>query len=172
MTTPFIPDAPPATTTYTGDILQGVPVITRLCCSDLPAGQNYRFYFQGVEMGNRPALVCAPDWLPRGHGPVRPLPWWPECHGDELSFYKNGCSGSWQNCTPAPCLPLGHSRVGLSRAELGSLISVGPPGLVPWAYGRGGLEGLARLCGTPYRPGLARRRTPYLATNPRPSGAG
>lgn len=38
-------------TVYTGDTIQGVPVISQLNVNDLEPGQQYRFYFQGVQMG-------------------------------------------------------------------------------------------------------------------------
>ncbi|MGB6015550.1 MAG: peptidase M14, partial [Nodosilinea sp.] len=53
MTTLINPGAIPDTakTVYTGDILQGVPVISHLGVRDLAPGQSHRFFFQGVEMG-------------------------------------------------------------------------------------------------------------------------
>ena len=53
MTTLINPGAIPDTakTVYTGDILQGVPVISHLGVGDLAPGQNHRFFFRGVEMG-------------------------------------------------------------------------------------------------------------------------
>jgi uncharacterized protein len=41
----------PVKTVYTGDVVQGVPVISHLAVADLPAGQTHRFFFQGVQMG-------------------------------------------------------------------------------------------------------------------------
>jgi predicted deacylase len=41
----------PAPTLYTGDMLQGIPVISQLNVSDLEPGKQHRFYFQGVQMG-------------------------------------------------------------------------------------------------------------------------
>ena len=38
-------------TVYTGDILQGVPVISHLGVGDLAPGQCHRFFFEGVQMG-------------------------------------------------------------------------------------------------------------------------
>jgi len=38
-------------TVYTGDTIQGVPVISQLQVNDLAPGQQYRFFFQGVQMG-------------------------------------------------------------------------------------------------------------------------
>ncbi|MBE9111038.1 succinylglutamate desuccinylase/aspartoacylase family protein [Nodosilinea sp. LEGE 07298] len=53
MTTLINPGAIPgmAKTVYTGDTLQGVPVISHLGVGDLAPGQSHRFFFQGVEMG-------------------------------------------------------------------------------------------------------------------------
>jgi len=38
-------------TVYTGDQIQGVPVISQLDVNDLEPGKKHRFYFQGVQMG-------------------------------------------------------------------------------------------------------------------------
>lgn len=38
-------------TVYTGDIIQGVPVISELNVHDLAPGKHHRFFFQGVQMG-------------------------------------------------------------------------------------------------------------------------
>lgn len=38
-------------TVYTGDIIQGVPVISELNSHDLEPGKTHRFFFQGVQMG-------------------------------------------------------------------------------------------------------------------------
>ncbi len=38
-------------TVYTGDVLQGIPVISQLNVSDLEPGKQHRFFFQGVQMG-------------------------------------------------------------------------------------------------------------------------
>ncbi|MGF1570949.1 MAG: succinylglutamate desuccinylase/aspartoacylase family protein [Nodosilinea sp.] len=38
-------------TVYTGDTIQGVPVISQLSISDLAPGQAHRFFFEGVQMG-------------------------------------------------------------------------------------------------------------------------
>ncbi|MGB3202191.1 MAG: succinylglutamate desuccinylase/aspartoacylase family protein [Nodosilinea sp.] len=53
MTTLFNPGGLPdlAQTVYTGDRLQGVPVISHLGVGDLAQGQTHRFFFQGVQMG-------------------------------------------------------------------------------------------------------------------------
>lgn len=40
-----------AVTVYTGDRIQGVPVISQLNANDLEPGRKYRFFFQGVQMG-------------------------------------------------------------------------------------------------------------------------
>lgn len=38
-------------TVYTGDKLQGTPVISQLDVNDLELGKKHRFFFQGVQMG-------------------------------------------------------------------------------------------------------------------------
>lgn len=38
-------------TTYTGDTIQGLPVISQLNVNDLAGGEQHRFFFQGVQMG-------------------------------------------------------------------------------------------------------------------------
>jgi predicted deacylase len=83
MATP--PDIPSlARTSYTGDTLQGVPVISHLAVSDLASGQGHRFYFQGVQMGTGqhwyvPVLVAKGN----RHGPCIALT--AGVHGDEVS---------------------------------------------------------------------------------------
>jgi hypothetical protein len=41
-----------AATTFTGDKIQSLPVITQLDVDDLEPGKTHRFMFQGVEMGS------------------------------------------------------------------------------------------------------------------------
>jgi hypothetical protein len=41
-----------AATAFTGDKIQGLPVITQLDVNDLEPGKTQRFMFQGVEMGS------------------------------------------------------------------------------------------------------------------------
>jgi predicted deacylase len=87
MTTPFISDAPPAPTLYTGDILQGVSVINQLCCSDLPPGQHHRFYFQGVEMGTGQHWYV-PLLVAKGAQAGKTIALVSGVHGDELSSIR------------------------------------------------------------------------------------
>lgn len=116
MTTPFIPDAPPATTTYTGDILQGVPVITRLCCSDLPAGQNYRFYFQGVEMGTGQHWYV-PLMVAKGARAGKTIALVAGVHGDELSSIRT-VQRVMAELDPSTMTGSVIAVLGLSRAAL------------------------------------------------------
>ncbi|MBD0337639.1 MAG: succinylglutamate desuccinylase/aspartoacylase family protein [Cyanobacteria bacterium Co-bin13] len=43
---------PTAKTRYTGDTIQGIPVISDLAIDDLEPGHQHRFFFQGVQMGS------------------------------------------------------------------------------------------------------------------------
>ncbi|MGB3137616.1 MAG: succinylglutamate desuccinylase/aspartoacylase family protein [Nodosilinea sp.] len=86
MTTLINPDSIPDTarTIYTGDILQGVPVISHLGLDDLASGQRHRFFFQGVQMGSGqhwyvPVLVAKGDRPGPCVGLVAGV------HGDEVS---------------------------------------------------------------------------------------
>ncbi len=84
-TLPLASDLNPlAQTRYTGDILQGVPVISHLVVSDLVPGHTHRFFFQGVQMGTGQhwyvPLVVATGYRP---GPCIALT--AGIHGDEVS---------------------------------------------------------------------------------------
>jgi predicted deacylase len=73
-----------AATTYTGDKIEGVPVISRLDVSDLAAGKAHRFMFQGVEMGTGqhwhvPVIVA------KGARPGKRILLVSGVHGDELN---------------------------------------------------------------------------------------
>ncbi len=71
-------------TRYTGDTLQGVPVISRLNCTDLPPGQNHRFFFRGVAMGTGQHWYV-PIMVARGARPGKRIALVSGVHGDELS---------------------------------------------------------------------------------------
>lgn len=94
MTTLFSPGAVPnlAQTVYTGDVLQGVPVISHLGVGDLAPGQTHRFFFQGVQMGTGqhwyvPVLVAvgAGGVSPEENRPGPCVGLVAGIHGDEVS---------------------------------------------------------------------------------------
>ncbi|MBD2113908.1 MULTISPECIES: M14 family metallopeptidase [Cyanophyceae] len=73
-----------AKTIYTGDILQGVPVISHLGVGDLAPGHSHRFFFEGVQMATGqhwyvPVLVAKGDRPGPCVGLVAGI------HGDEVS---------------------------------------------------------------------------------------
>lgn len=74
-------------TEYTGDHIQGIPVVSQLAVADLTPGQHHRFYFQGVQMGTGQHWYV-PVMVAKG---IRPGP----CvglvagvHGDEVSSIR------------------------------------------------------------------------------------
>jgi predicted deacylase len=73
-----------AATTFTGDKIQGVPVITRLDVDDLAPGKTYRFMFQGVEMGTG-EFWYVPVMVAKGGKPGKRILLVSGVHGDELN---------------------------------------------------------------------------------------
>ncbi|HIK46032.1 MAG TPA: succinylglutamate desuccinylase/aspartoacylase family protein [Leptolyngbyaceae cyanobacterium M65_K2018_010] len=84
MTTTPLPPNPTAPTRYTGDTLQGIPVITELAVSDLPAGDRHRFFFQGVQMGTGQHWYV-PVVVAKGSRPGPCVTLTAGVHGDEVS---------------------------------------------------------------------------------------
>lgn len=78
----FIPDI--AKTVYTGDILQGMPVISHLGVGDLAPGQRHRFFFQGVQMGTGQHWYV-PVVVAKGSRPGPCVGLVAGIHGDEVS---------------------------------------------------------------------------------------
>ena len=73
-----------AATVYTGDKVQGVPVISQLDVSDLQAGKTHRFMFQGVEMGTG-QYWYVPVMVAKGASDGKRLLLVSGVHGDELN---------------------------------------------------------------------------------------
>jgi len=73
-----------ATTTFTGDKIQGLPVITELDVNDLEPGKTYRFMFQGVEMGSG-EFWYVPVIVAKGAQPGKRILLVSGVHGDELN---------------------------------------------------------------------------------------
>lgn len=73
-----------AKTVYTGDILQGVPVISHLGVGDLAPGQSHRFFFQGVQMGTGQHWYV-PVLVAKGSRPGPCVGLVAGIHGDEVS---------------------------------------------------------------------------------------
>jgi predicted deacylase len=71
-------------TLYTGDTLQGVPVLSYLAVNDLAPGQRHRFYFQGVQMGTGQHWYV-PVVVAKGIRPGPCLGLIAGVHGDEVS---------------------------------------------------------------------------------------
>lgn len=74
----------PAATVYTGDKIQGVPVISELDVVDLEAGKTHRFMFQGVEMGTG-QYWYVPVIVAKGAKEGKRLLLVSGVHGDELN---------------------------------------------------------------------------------------
>lgn len=73
-----------AATVFTGDKIQGVPVISQLDVSDLEAGKTHRFMFQGVEMGTG-QYWYVPVMVAKGAQSGKRLLLVSGVHGDELN---------------------------------------------------------------------------------------
>jgi len=73
-----------AATVFTGDKVQGVPVISQLDVSDLEPGKTHRFMFQGVEMGTG-QYWYVPVMVAKGATDGKRLLLVSGVHGDELN---------------------------------------------------------------------------------------
>lgn len=73
-----------AETVRTGDVLQGVPVITKLDIADLEPGKTHRFMFQGAEMGSG-QYWHVPIAVAKGARPGKRVLLVAGVHGDELN---------------------------------------------------------------------------------------
>lgn len=73
-----------AATVYTGDKLQGVPVISQLDLDDLAPGKTHRFMFQSVEMGTGQHWHV-PVMVAKGAKPGKRVLLVAGVHGDELN---------------------------------------------------------------------------------------
>ncbi|XPM57990.2 MAG: M14 family metallopeptidase [Leptolyngbya sp. IPPAS B-1204] len=86
MTTLIQPETQLPQTVYTGDIIQKVPVISRLNVNDLEPGQH-RFFFQGVQMGTGQHWYV-PVMVAKGIRAGKRIALTAGVHGDELSPVK------------------------------------------------------------------------------------
>ena len=73
-----------AATAFTGDKIQGLPVITQLDVNDLEPGKTQRFMFQGVEMGSG-EFWYVPVIVAKGAKPGKRILLVSGVHGDELN---------------------------------------------------------------------------------------
>ncbi|MBU6229483.1 MAG: succinylglutamate desuccinylase/aspartoacylase family protein [Cyanobacteria bacterium REEB459] len=105
-----------APTTYTGDTLQGVPVISHLNLEDLPPGQTHRFFFQGVAMGTG-QYWYVPLLVARGVRPGPRLGLIAGVHGDELSSLR-AVQQVMAALDPTAMAGSAIAVLGLSRAAL------------------------------------------------------
>ena len=74
-------------TFYTGDIIQGIRVISELDVRDLEPGKNHRFFFQGVQMGTGQHWYV-PVVVAKGVRDGKRILMTAGIHGDELSPVK------------------------------------------------------------------------------------
>lgn len=75
---------PSEQTVYTGDVLQGIPVISQLEINDLEPGKMHRFFFQGVQMGTG-QYWYVPVVVAKGVQAGKRIALTAGVHGDELS---------------------------------------------------------------------------------------
>jgi predicted deacylase len=73
-----------AATVFTGDKIQGIPVISELDVGDLEGGKTHRFMFQGVEMGTG-QYWYVPVMVAKGASEGKRLLLVSGVHGDELN---------------------------------------------------------------------------------------
>lgn len=71
-------------THYTGDLIQGIPVISQLKTDDLEPGKQHRFFFQGVQMGTGQHWYV-PVVVNRGVQDGKRIALIAGVHGDELN---------------------------------------------------------------------------------------
>lgn len=71
-------------TIYTGDVVQGTPVISQLNLNDLKPGRMHRFFFQGVQMGTGQHWYV-PVMVAKGIREGKRICLSAGVHGDELS---------------------------------------------------------------------------------------
>lgn len=71
-------------TVYTGDTIQGVPVISELNIQDLEPGKQHRFFFQGVQMGTGQHWYV-PIVVAKGQQDGKCIALISGVHGDEVS---------------------------------------------------------------------------------------
>jgi hypothetical protein len=71
-------------TVYTGDVIQGVPVISQLAVNDLEPGKKHRFFFQGVQMGTGQHWYV-PIVVAKGLQDGKRIALITGVHGDEIS---------------------------------------------------------------------------------------
>ena len=110
------PEQPTATTLYTGDTLQGIPVISHLNVQDLNRGQQHRFFFQGVQMGTGQHWYV-PIRVAKGAQPGKRIALVAGVHGDELSSI-NAVQQVMAALDPSQMSGTVVAVLGLSRAAL------------------------------------------------------
>lgn len=116
MTAVTNPATKATTTHYTGDTLQGVPVISQLSLDDLAPGQTHRFFFQGVQMGSGQHWYV-PIMVARGAKPGQRVALVAGVHGDELSS-MNAVQRVMAELEPGQMAGTVMAVLGLSRAAL------------------------------------------------------
>jgi hypothetical protein len=104
------------TTLYTGDLLQGIPVISQLAIGDLEAGKQHRFFFQGVQMGTGqhwyvPIVVAKGAQAGKRIGLISGV------HGDEVSSI-NAVQRIMASLDPTEMAGSAIAAYGLSRPAI------------------------------------------------------
>jgi hypothetical protein len=103
-------------TIYTGDTLQGIPVISQLSQADLGSGQVHRFFFQGVEMGTGQHWYV-PVMVAKGAQEGKHIALVAGVHGDELSS-MNAVQRVMAELDPGTMSGAVIAVLGLSRAAM------------------------------------------------------
>lgn len=103
-------------TIYTGDTIQGVPVISQLNVDDLDSGSRHRFFFQGVQMGTGQHWYV-PIMVAKGERKGKCIALVSGVHGDELSSI-NAVQKVMEALDPDQMTGSVIAVLGLSRAAI------------------------------------------------------
>ena len=103
-------------TLYTGDTLQGTPVISQLNVNDLTVGTHHRFFFQGVQMGTGQHWYV-PIMVTKGVQQGKCIALVAGVHGDELSS-MNAVQQVMATLEPDKMAGSVIAVLGLSRAAI------------------------------------------------------
>ena len=103
-------------TVYTGDQIQGVPVISQLNVNDLEPGKKHRFFFQGVQMGTGQHWY-GPIVVAKGDRAGKRIALIAGVHGDEVNPI-NAVQRIMADLDPAKMAGTAIAVYGLSRPAI------------------------------------------------------
>lgn len=124
MTSAFSPTPHSVATHYTGDHIQGIAVVSQLAVADLAAGQNHRFYFQGVQMGTGQHWYV-PVMVAKGARPGPCVGLIAGVHGDEVSSI-NAVQRIMAQLNPSEMAGSVLAAIGVSRPAIEAVQSWWP----------------------------------------------